>query len=246
MADLRADTTDEGEAAPRNVLSIVHRLPVPRLDRPVRSVGGALARRLNGTYEIDEWGFDRELFDLASVIAGLRWDVVVGGASNLPVEGPALVVANTPTLASPLVIAHALQQATGRAVRFTGLPDVAPIGPILRKLGGVLARPDGVAGLLQAGHVVGVFCDRDIRRGVRVGPAPQRLIAPALDTASPVVPVAAIGRFGGRRWRVEVGPPVRRRPQPGPLAEVELAEDTRTAVQRLLDEATPPRWLFGG
>jgi 1-acyl-sn-glycerol-3-phosphate acyltransferase len=224
-------------------MAVVVRLP--RMDQPVRQVAGALERRWHGTFDVDEWGFDREVYGLAATLAGYAWDVQVGGMEHLPNAGGALLVGNTRGWITPLVVAHAVHRATGRAVRFTGLPDVAPVGPALRKLGGVLARPDEVEGLLRAGHVVGVWCAGE-RQANRVGPAPVALIGSALVTGAPVVPVATLGGLLGRRWRVELGPLVRPPGIGGPLAEIDLAGDAREGVQRILDEATPPRWLLGG
>ena len=45
--------------------------------------------------------------------------------------------------------ALALPASTGRPVRFVGRPDAAPIGALARRLGGLLARPDEVAGALR-------------------------------------------------------------------------------------------------
>ena len=39
-------------------------------------------------------------------------------------------------------------------VRFVGRPDIAPIGALARRLGGLLARPDEVAGALRAGELL--------------------------------------------------------------------------------------------
>ena len=217
---------------------------LPRMDRPVRQVAGALERRWHGTFEIDEWGFDRELHGVAVTVAGIGWDVQVGGADHLPPSGGALLVGNVRGWFTPLVVAHAVHRATRRAVRFTGLPDVAPLGPALRKIGGVLARADEVEGLLRAGHVVGVWC-RTERQSSRAGEVPVDLVRTALAAEVPVIPVATLGAMLGRTWRVELGPAV---PQPqlrGPLADLDLADEARDGVQRLLDEATPPRWLLG-
>jgi hypothetical protein len=224
--------------------------PVPSVPRPDRMLGGlpgALSRRWHGTFEMDEWGFDRELFHYASNAIGAIWQVSVGGAEHVPAHGGALLAVNTrPYTAGPALVAHAVHRRTERAVRFTGLPDVAPVGPLLRKLGGVLARPDEIAGLLRNGHLVAVWLTPVSARPERAGEAPPELLAPALAEHCPVLPVAAIGHPLGRRWRVEVGPPVRHRRHPGPLAEVELADETRAAVQRILDESAPPRWLLPG
>ena len=49
-----------------------------------------------------------------------------------------------------------------------------------------------------------------------------------------------------RRVRVEVGPPVAPRRHAGPLAVAELADAVRDAIQRIVDEASPPSWLVPG
>jgi hypothetical protein len=49
-----------------------------------------------------------------------------------------------------------------------------------------------------------------------------------------------------RRVRVEVGPPVQPRRRTGPLAVAELADAVRDAIQRIVDEASPPSWLVPG
>src|SRR4029453_10631639 len=45
---------------------------------------------------------------------------------------------------------------------------------------------------------------------------------------------------------VEVGPPVEPRRRTGPLAVAELADAARDAIQRIVDEASPPSWLVPG
>jgi hypothetical protein len=219
----------------------------PAALEPVGAAVRAVERRLSGTYVVDEWGCDAELLAAAGLASNLRWAVSIGGATNVPPFGPALLVANSRRFAAtPLLVAFALNRTAGRAVRFVGVPDVAPLGPALRRIGGVVARPDEVAGLLRAGHVVALFCPGSVRQPDRVGLVSPALVVPALDTGAPVLPVAAMSSPLSRKARVEVGPPVARRGVRGPLAAVELAEAAREGVQRLFDEATPPRWMFGG
>ena len=142
------------------------------------------------------------------------------------------------------MLSRGVRLATSRHVRCVGVPDVVPVGPALRRLGGVLARPDEVAGLLRAGEVVGVLLDRDIRQRAHAGSVPTALFAPAFELGVPVLPVALVGRELGRRWRVRLGEPVVHPPGRGPLAMAELADRARAGVQELLDEALPPRgWL---
>ena len=130
-------------------------------------------------------------------------------------------------------------------MRFVGVPDIEPAATCLRRLGGVLERPDEVAGLLRAGEVVVVWCSVLLRGGARVGHVRPELLEPAVEAACPVLPVAIHGSRFGRNLRVDVGPALltaatSRRP----LAAVDLADDAREAVQGLLDEAAPRRWPY--
>jgi hypothetical protein len=116
----------------------------------------------------------------------------------------------------------------------------------MRRLGGVVARPDEVGGLLRAGHLPAVWCQPRITTSHRVGPAPVPYLAAALEVGCPVLPVAVIAPPLARRVRVEVGPVVRTTRRPGPLAAAELADAIRAAIQRMVDEASPPSWLVPG
>lgn len=206
---------------------------------------GVVRRRLGGTYEVDPWGLDHDLVELLSPMWSLRYGIEVDHPDHLPATGPALLVANRRLgMSEPFVLARGVRLATGRHVRSVGVPDVQPIGSLLRRLGGVLARPDEVAGLLRAGEVVGVLLDRDVRQRAHAGRVPAELFAPAFELGVPVVPAALVGRELGRAWRVRLGEPVRHPAGRGPLAMAELADRARGGVQDLLDEALPPRgWL---
>src|SRR5436190_21885169 len=68
-------------------------------DRRVASALAFLRRRLTGDYEVDEFGFDKDLTDavLHPMLRPLYRDwfrVTVRGIENLPDKGAALVVAN--------------------------------------------------------------------------------------------------------------------------------------------------------
>jgi len=197
----------------------------------------ALRRRLEGTYDVDEWGLDRDFVAVASPLFGLRWQIETVGAEVLPAKGPVLLVANSRLgFSEPFVLTRGIRLATGRFVRVAGVPDVAPAGPALRRLGGVLGRPDEVRGVLRAGHMVGLTLGPSVRRG-RAGAVRADLVAPALDARADIVPVALIGREVGRRWKLVVGPAIERPPSRGPLAAAELAERVRKGVQSMLDDA---------
>jgi hypothetical protein len=211
----------------------------------VQSVVGVGRRRLTGAYDVDEWGLDPDLVSLADPLFGVRWNIHVVGADRLPAVGGAVLVFNRRLgISEPWVVARGVRQATGRFVRTVGAPDVAPVGPLLRRFGGVLDRADEVAGLLRAGQLVGLPMRRDLRNREHVGRLEVGRIRAALETGSPVVPVATVGRELGREWQLVIGEPVRLRRQAGPLAAQELAEATRAVVQELLDESLPATWWW--
>src|SRR5690606_2931439 len=136
-------------------------------------------------------------------------------------------------------------RATGRVVRHPGVPDVAPLGPALRRLGGVLGRVDEIAGVLRAGHLVGLPLRRELLSRHAAGSPPRSRLEAAVAVGAPIIPVALAGWEAGWRWKVAFGPalePARRRV---PLAADEVAEQAREAVQDLLDEHVPVSWPFG-
>ena len=210
---------------------------------PGASVVDQVARRLRGDYDIDEWGLDPELVSFANPLFALRWDVTVEGAERLPKVGGAVLVFNRRLgVSEPWVLARGIRRTTGRFVRTVGVPDLAPLGPAVRRFGGVLDRTDEIAGLLSAGQLVGLPTSRGLRARSSVGPLEVERLAAAVATGSPVVPVALIGRELGRSWRIVVGEAIEPRPDAGPLAAAELAESTRSAVQSLLDAGLPGSW----
>ena len=213
------------------------------------SAASAVRRRLDGDFAIDDWGLDADLVGLVSPLLGLRWSVDLQWADRLPDTGPAVLLFNRSWgLSEPFVLSRGVRLATGRHVRSVGVPDVAPVGTVLRRLGGVLDRPDEVAGLLRVGELVALPLARDRRSG-RAGSVDAVTVAEAMGAGVPVHPVALVGHELGRHWRVLVGHPLALPAAVGPLAEVEYAEAARGAVQALLDEAVPstlvPGWVPG-
>jgi hypothetical protein len=201
-------------------------------------------QRFDGTYTIDEWGLDPALIDLCAPAMRLRWSVDVDGADRVPDDGPAILVTNQRFgISEPFVLAHAVRTTTSRVPRIVGVPDVALVGPWLRRFGGVLSRPDEVSGLLRAGHVVGVALEPSRRHRQRAGRPPAVVLAPAVTLDVPVLPVALTGREVGRHWRVVIGEPLESPSTRGPLATDELADMARAGVQTLLDSRYPPRWF---
>ena len=197
-------------------------------------------RRVDGTYTVDEWGLDTDLIRFVSPALAVRWHATVDGGDLVPEHGPAMLVFNRRFgLSEPFVLSRGVRQVTNRYVRVAGVPDVAPVGPLLRRLGGVLQRTDEVAGLLRADHLVAIGLGRSTRRQL-AGPAPADLLSAALATSAPVFPVAVSGREIGRRCQVTIGPAIEAPASRGPLAAEELADRVRAGVQELLDEEFPP------
>lgn len=199
---------------------------------------------------VDDWGRDAGLVRAVIGMSHLRWDVAVGGDQRLPRRKGALIVVNARTLAlAPIYAALALSEAVDRPVRFVGRPDVAPVGPLLRRIGGLLDHPDEVAGALAAGQLVimGAAHNERLRR---VGRVDHALVGGALAAGVQVFPAATSSNPIGRAARLEIGTPSRSpRRRRGPLSELELADQVARDIELLLSEigdlrtGTPIDWL---
>jgi 1-acyl-sn-glycerol-3-phosphate acyltransferase len=210
--------------------------------------------RLWPVHSVDDYGRDPHLVSLLSPLARLRWDVGVSGIEHLPKKGGALLVCNSRRFALAAVYAAwALGEATGRPVRFVGRPDVAPVGAFMRRIGGLLDRPDEVRGALR-NHELVIISAAGTNHSRHAGAVPHELVGAAVVTGSPVFPVATMSNAVGRTARAEVGAQVRpRRSRRGPLSEVELAEQVQHHLQRMLDGfggvhtgVAPIDWLAEG
>jgi 1-acyl-sn-glycerol-3-phosphate acyltransferase len=192
---------------------------------------------LRPTFEVDDWGRDAWMIKALGPLGRIRWDVSVGGAQHVPATGPALLVANARRFSLSSVYASwALSNVTGRVVRFVGRPDIAPVGPFMRRIGALLDRPDEVANALRNGEVVLISAE-GTSHPRHVGSIRHELLTGAVLLDTPVVPVATMSNVVGRTARVEVAAPIRRRRvRRGPLAEVELADELQLQLQRQLDE----------
>jgi hypothetical protein len=194
--------------------------------------------------DVDDWGRDVHAVRNAARLAAVRWAPILGGLEHVQGEGAAVLVCNTRHLAlSPLLVTWSIGRALDRPLRFVGVPDVAPFGPVLRRLGGLLSHPDEVDIALAAGEIVviGAAPTRDTRRA---GVVPVRLLEAAWRRKVPVLPVAVLSSPLDRRVRVEIGSTVvPKRQRQGPLGPIELAVAVRIAIQHLLDETAGPSLL---
>jgi 1-acyl-sn-glycerol-3-phosphate acyltransferase len=178
-------------------------------------VAGALAflrRRLAGTYDVDDFGFDPELTDtlfhpLLRVLYHDWFRTEVFGVEHLPEEGGGLVVGNhsgTVALdALMLSVAVRDRHPRQRHLRLLGA-DLVFRMPILselaRKSGATVACNPDAERLMNRGDLVGVFpegfkgigkrfADRyKLQRFGRGG-----FVSAALRTGTPIVPVAIVG-----------------------------------------------------
>jgi len=186
---------------------------------------------------VDGWGRDAVFVQRVATMASLRWSVDLGGVDRLPARAGALIVVNARRYSlAPVFTALAVGEATGRPVRFVGRPDTAPVGALLRRLGGLLEHPDEVRTALRAKQLVVMGTGRELNPQ-RVGRIDHRLIGAAVQERVRVHPAAATSSPLSRRARVEIGTEVNAgRSRRGPLAELELADAARNRIGALLEE----------
>ena len=203
----------------------------------------------NGAH-VDGWGRDDQFVRRVATLGHLRWNITLGGIEYLPARTGALIVVNARKYSlAPIYTALALGEATDRPVRFVGRPDTAPVGAILRRLGGLIEHPDEVRTALRGRQLV-VLGTQPTLHPRRVGRIDHRFVGAAVQEKVRVYPAATASSPVGRSARVEIGPdvtPGRRRR--GPLAELELSDEVRMRIQALLQElggftsGTPLDWL---
>jgi 1-acyl-sn-glycerol-3-phosphate acyltransferase len=176
----------------------------------LRDTAAFVRRRLTGDYEVDDFGFDRDLTEsvLMPLLRPLHrhyWRVSSHGVEHLPTEGGGLVVANhAGTLPVDAMIAKLdILDHTGRHARELGA-DLAfrtPfVGALGRKTGATLASGDDADRLLTAGELVAVWPEgfkgigkrwKDRYKLQRFGRG--GFVVTALRAQVPIVPTAIVG-----------------------------------------------------
>lgn len=199
------------------------------------SDAGTSARRQRPPWDVDGWGRDRQVADVASRLIGWRWSIETGGIDRLPADGPAVVVVNSSTLMlTPWFTALALDGVVERPVRFVGRPDTAPVGAIARRLGGLLDHPDDVDGALADGDLLVIGTAPTFAQSA-VGELDPALLEPVLRRRAVTFPAAvSVARFG-RSARIELGAPVAQPRRRGPLGAHEFADRLDVALAALIE-----------
>ena len=194
-----------------------------------------LRARTEGSFTVDPWGLDPDWHSVALRVAAARWRVRVAGEKRVPDTGPTVVVVNRGIgFTEPLVAALGIAQVSGRPARMVGLPDIALVGPLMRRVGAVLAHPDEVASLLRAGELVVAPLQWRLMYGGMAGGLDLGLATAALETQATVLPSVARGHEWGRTWHYTIGTALHVPPAGGREPAVDLAEAARAAVQRAL------------
>ncbi|MEV7182900.1 lysophospholipid acyltransferase family protein [Kitasatospora sp. NPDC093102] len=171
-----------------------------------------LRRRVTGDYEVDEFGFDRELTEevllsLLRPLAEKYFRIDVQGVEHIPAEGGALIVANhsgtipLDALMTQVVIHDHHPARRHLRMLAADLVFVLPgINELARKAGHTLACNEDAQALLERGEVVGVwpegfkgigkpFSERyKLQRFGRGG-----FVASALRARVPIVPCSIVG-----------------------------------------------------
>lgn len=180
--------------------------------RALAGIAQALAGRIGGDYEEDDFGFDvaftEHLIPLATLLYRYWWRVDVDGIENVPGEGRGLLVSNhagagVPFDGAMIKTAILLEHPHPRHVRLLvldwlmGLPWLADI---MKQTGQVLASSPNAYELLRRDELIAVFPE-----GVKGMAKPfserynlQRFgrggfVRIALRTGTPIVPVAVVG-----------------------------------------------------
>ncbi|MEI6624073.1 MAG: lysophospholipid acyltransferase family protein [Actinomycetes bacterium] len=198
---------------------VVERAPLPGAepapvpwDERVAEFLAFVRRRITGDYEVDEFGFDRELTDrvLAAPLRPLysKWfRVETRGLENIPDTGGALVVANhSGTVAiDALMTSIALldHHPARRRLRMLGANlvfQLPVVGDYARKSGSTLACGPDAERLLRSGELVGVWPEgfKGIGKPYSERYKLQRFgrggfVSAALHTKTPIIPCAIVG-----------------------------------------------------
>lgn len=201
MTDGRFEVADAGPMAEADVW-----------DGRVARLLSLLRHRLTGDYEVDEFGFDRQLTE-SVFLPMLRplyrtwFRVETYGIKHIPEDGPALIVANhSGTIAldaAMLCVAVHDEHPARRFLRLLGADFVfrmPGLSEVARKSGSTLACNPDAERLLRGGELVGVFPEgfKGVGKPFAERYKLQRFgrggfVSAALRTGTPIIPVSIVG-----------------------------------------------------
>jgi 1-acyl-sn-glycerol-3-phosphate acyltransferase len=181
-------------------------------DRRVAGLLALLRKRLTGDYDVDEFGFDKQLTEsvflpLLRPLYRSWFRIETYGVKNLPEDGPALIVANhSGTVgidAVMLAVAVHDEHPDNRFLRLLGADFVfrmPGLSEVARKSGSTLACNPDAERLLRSGELVGVFPEGFKGVGKPFGDRYklQRFgrggfVSAALRTGTPIIPASIVG-----------------------------------------------------
>jgi 1-acyl-sn-glycerol-3-phosphate acyltransferase len=179
-------------------------------ERQLARMAAALRRRLEGQYEVDEFGFDREITEefLLTALKPLaeKWfRIEVKGAENIPATGGALLVSNHSGTVpvDALMTAYCVNRAAGRFVRPLGADLVFKtpfISSMARMTGATLACAEDAERMLSSGELVGVWPEgfKGIGKPFSERYRLQRFgrggfVSAAMRTKVPIIPLSVVG-----------------------------------------------------
>jgi 1-acyl-sn-glycerol-3-phosphate acyltransferase len=164
------------------------------------------------TYDVDAFGLDPVVAEMAwHVLNGLYYDyfrVDVEGIEHVPIDGPAVLVANhggaaLPYDAAMLCVAVMNEAAVPRRVRVIGTEifNMLPaVSHLYRKVGAAYAARDDAREILRRGHLLGVFPEgergfmKPVWEAYRVGRLGRGgFVDIAEEAGAAIIPVAIVG-----------------------------------------------------
>ena len=171
----------------------------------------SLRSRLEGEYQIDDYGRDQGFIDLLLPLMQFLyrnyWRVTVSGSDHVPEQGRALLVANhsgvLPFDGAMLALAlynETVSQRLPRALADSWFPTLPFVSILLTKTGQTVAHPATARRLLEQDELVAVFPEgvKGIGKPFRQRYQLQRFgrggfVKVALQTGAPIIPVAIVG-----------------------------------------------------
>ena len=184
----------------------------PEVERALAHLVAYVRQRVTGERDLDVAGLDRDftervVYPLIRLLYEKWFHVEFKGAHNIPVDGPALLVANhSGTIAlDGMILQYAIHRNTDphrflRPLAADLVFSLPVIGDIARKTGGTLASSEDAARLLGDGELVGVFPEgfKGVGKGWSQRYRLQRFgrggfVSTAIKAGVPIVPVSIVG-----------------------------------------------------